>query len=138
MRHIRSKDGGRVVLDGRVKEQLPRAEELHRAGDFGRLPESTTDDALLACLECYAVAPIATKMSFSGCAQLTHASIGQVLDRCPLLRHLDLSNCPQMDDPSIAAILQRGGQLKSVDLSGTATTVPFITRQRGLAAVRRY
>ena len=41
-------------------------------------------------------------------------------------------------DELISQVLIRCPQLTSLNLSGTSTTVPFTTRQRGVAAVRRY
>ena len=96
----------------KLHNKYAKAEALYDAGDFGPMPKTTDDDALLSCLETYAIAPKLTKLSLSGCSLLTDAAISEVLNRCP--------------------------NLQSLNLSGTATAVPFTTRQQGVAAVRRY
>ena len=100
------------MSDSKLGKNYAKAEALYDAGDFGPLPKTTYDDALLSCLETYAIAPKVTKLSLSGCAQLSDEAISEVLNRCP--------------------------NLQSLNLSGTATTAPFTTRQQGVAAVRRY
>ena len=100
-------------MDGsKLRKNYAKAEALYDAGDFGPLSKTTNDDALLSCLETYAIAPKVTKLSLSGCSRITDAAIHRTLNQCP--------------------------NLKSLNLFGTATTVPFTTRQQGVAAVRRY
>ena len=96
----------------KLHNNCAKAEALYDAGDFGPMPKTTDDDALLSCLETYAIAPKLTKLSLSGCSLLTDAAISEVLNRCP--------------------------NLQSLNLFGTATTASFATRQQGFAAVQRY
>ncbi len=58
VRLIRSKEGGTVYMDdSKLHDNYAKAEALYDAGDFGPMPKTTDDDALLSCLETYAIAP---------------------------------------------------------------------------------
>ena len=46
---------------------------------------------------------------------------------------LNLSGCSQLTDDSLSEMVAQCTQLASLDLSGTQTTVPWTTRQRGVS-----
>ena len=110
---IRSK-GGTVDLSATSIQKdyndIKPRKSTHGEVAFGVFAPNVTDEDILELAAFYG--EFHGKLNLSGCSQLTDASLSEVAAQCT--------------------------QLASLDLSGTQTTVPWTTRQRGVAAVRRY
>ena len=71
--------------------------------------------------------------------ELSDATLMPILERHgSFATKLNLSGCSQLTDASLSEVAAQCTQLASLDISGTQTAVPWTTRQRGVAAVRRY